>query len=234
MFVWMLLLSLLAGWLVNLVADTAPENRSVRETWLWSACQFSGLLPQELGLSTACVNCPSRRPWRYILVWCATLLLGWFAYQQLGFSVSGIILATEAWFFLAVALIDLEHRRVLNNMLLPAVPMIVIFDLMTHLPSPASALAGAVTGFGLFLLLALIRPGGMGMGDVKLAGVIGLATGFNGVIGAMLICIITGGLAAAVVVLRKRTARGQTIAYAPYLVLGAWAALYYGTAIWHF
>ena len=74
----------------------------------------------------------------------------------------------------------------------------------------------------------------MGMGDVKLAGVIGLATGFNGVIGALLIGILAGGLAAAVILIRKRTARGQTIAYAPYLVLGAWAALYYGTAIWHF
>jgi len=239
MFGWMLLVSLLAGWLVNLVADTAPERRSVRETWLWAACQFPGLLPQRLGLSTACATCPARRPWRYLLVWGATLLLGWFAYERLGFSLGGIILAVQAWFFLAVAVIDLEHRRVLNAMLLPAAPVIIIFDLLTGLPSPTSALLGALAGFGLFLLLALIRPGGMGMGDVKLAGVIGLATGFNGVIGAMLICILTGGLAAAVILLRNRTRHGQrtsgqTMAYAPYLVLGAWAALYYGAAIWHF
>ncbi|MFN8490667.1 MAG: A24 family peptidase [Caldilineaceae bacterium] len=234
MLVWMLLISLIAGWLVNLVADTAPERRSIRETWLWSLCQLPAPLPQKLGLGEMAANDRTHRPWRYLFVWCATLLLGWFAYQRLGFTLGGLVLAIQAWFFLAVAVIDLEHRRVLNSMLLAALPVIGIFDLINGLPSPTSAVGGALTGFGLFLLLALIRPGGIGMGDVKLAGVIGLATGFHGVIGAIMICMFTGGLAAAFVLLKQPKQRGQTMAYAPYLVIGAWAALYYGVSVWHF
>lgn len=234
MFVWMVLLSLLAGWLVNVTADTAPEQRSLRETWLWPIYQLPSPLQQKLGLNHTAHYRPPQRPWRYLAVWCVTLLLGWFAYQRLGFTFEGVALAIQAWFFLAVAVIDLEHRRVLNNMLIASLPVIVIFDLINGLPSPASALGGALTGFGLFLMLALIRPGGIGMGDVKLAGVIGLATGFHGVIGAIMICMLTGGVAAAVILLRHPKQRGQTIAYAPYLVIGAWAALYYGVSVWRF
>jgi leader peptidase (prepilin peptidase)/N-methyltransferase len=233
MVLW-LLLSLVAGWLVNVLADTMPERRSIGETWWWSVCLLPTALQAKLGLTTRTSGGQARRPWRYLLIWCAALLLGWFAYQQAGLSVTGFILALQAWFFLAVAVIDLEHRRVLNNMLLPALPVIVLFDLITGLPSPTSALLGAFTGFALFLLLAMIRPGGMGMGDVKLAGLIGLATGFNGVVGAMMIGIVTGGLAAVIILLRNRSLRGQTLAYAPYLVLGAWAALYYGVHTWRF
>ena len=234
MWVWMSLASLVAGWLVNLVADTAPEHRSLRETWLWALCQLPAPLRQKLGLHAIAANGQPYRPWRYLLIWCATLLLGWFAYQRSGFTLSGLVLAIQAWFFLAVAVIDLEHRRVLNSMLLASLPMFVLFALINGLPSPLSALGGALTGFGLFLILALIRPGGIGMGDVKLAGVIGLATGFHGVIGAIMICMLTGGLAAAFVLLRQPKQRGQTMAYAPYLVIGAWAALYYGVSVWRF
>ncbi|MCX6045374.1 MAG: A24 family peptidase [Chloroflexi bacterium] len=231
MVIWFLC-SLLAGWLVNLIADSAPERRSVRETWFWSACLLLHSWQEKMGLTTE--EAVGQRRQRYALVWLVALLLGWFAYQRLGISLAGGILAIQAWFFLAIAVIDLEHRRVLNNLLLPALPMIVLFDVVTGLPNPISALLGGIIGFSVFLLLAIIQPGSMGMGDVKLAGVIGLATGLNGVVGAMMICMITGGLAAVFVLVRNRSLRGQTIAYAPYLVLGAWAALFYGVDVWHF
>ncbi len=66
------------------------------------------------------------------------------------------------------------------------------------------------------------------MGDVKLAGLIGLTTGLDGVILAMTVGILAGGLAALALLASRRFDRKATMAYAPYLALGAWVALYFG------
>ncbi len=148
--------------------------------------------------------------------------------------MQGLVLSFQAWFFLAVAIIDLEHRRVLNKMLLAVLPALLLSPLVLQTPSLPSAILGALFGFSLFLLLAILWRGAMGMGDVKLAGVIGLTTGFAGVFVALFVCVAAGGVAAIVVLIRHRFQRGHTIAYAPFLVLGAWTAMYYGPELLNF
>lgn len=233
-----ILLSILAGWVVNLAADIlpgdAPLAQSLPTAWHWPVRQFwTGASKTDL---------PAYRPVRTLLVWGAALGLGLLALGQSGFTAANLLLAIYAWFFLAVAVIDLEHRRVLNVMLLALLPFALIASLLFQTPAWPSALAGGLLGFALFLVIALIRPGGMGMGDVKLAGAIGLVTGWSGVLTALTIGIFAGGIAAAVILVRSRWAvtkerekdsrkngqldRKLTMAYAPYLVLGAWIALY--------
>ena len=231
--IWILLLGLLAGWAVNLAADLIPERRSLAQGWYYPLCQLlpTGLLHQT-GLNKACVQAPAR-PWRYSLVWIMSLFLGWLAYQQSGWQLLTLIQAGYAWFLLAIAVIDLEHRLVLNRMLLAALPITLFGSLILNQPVLISALLGAAVGFGSFLIIALLRPGAMGMGDVKLAGLIGLLIGFPGVIIALFTGIMAGGLAAILLLVHSRFGKGQTMAYAPYLVLGAWIALFAGTVLWH-
>lgn len=229
MSIWMLLLSLIAGWFVNLVADSAPERRSLSETWWWAICQLPTRWQRWLGINSRYAPYPPHRPWRYTLVWIMALLLGWLAEWRMGGgNWAGVLLAIQAWFLLAVAVIDIEHRRVLNRMLLLALPVVLLLQLWTGLPGLLSALGGGLAGFGFFLLLALIRPGGMGMGDVKLAGLLGLTLGLQGFLTAVIICLVSGGVAAAAILVRNRFRPGQTLAYAPYLVLGAWVTLFFG------
>jgi prepilin signal peptidase PulO-like enzyme (type II secretory pathway) len=153
-------------------------------------------------------------------------LLGWLAALCTAGWTEALLLAGLAWFFLAVAVIDLEQRLVLNSMLLPAVPLILLGQWLAGGPPLVSALLGGVTGFGCFLVLALIRPGSLGMGDVKLAGVVGLAVGIDHLGMALLVGVCAGGLASLLVLSRSGFRSGQTLAYAPYLVIGAWTALY--------
>jgi len=229
MSVGMLCLSLIAGWLVNLVADSAPERRPLHETWLWAIYQLPHRWQVWLGATRGGVPCPPHRPWRYALVGAMALLLGWLSEWRMGAgSLASLLLAIQTWFLLAVAVIDLEHRRVLNRMLLPALPVVLLLQLWMGWPVFLSALGGGVVGFGFFLLLALIRPGAMGMGDVKLAGLLGLALGWQGCLMAIIICLLSGGVAAAAILVRNRFRPGQTLAYAPYLVLGAWVTLFFG------
>jgi leader peptidase (prepilin peptidase)/N-methyltransferase len=137
------------------------------------------------------------------------------------------LLAIAATFFLLVALIDLKHRLVPDVLIYPA----GIVALLLHLLLPGgqflAALIGGAFGFFTFLLTALLRPKGLGGGDVKLAAVIGLTTGFPEMLWALAVGIVSGGLAALALVLVARREAQSTIPYAPFLCLGAIVALLY-------
>lgn len=209
-----LILSALAGYCVNLVADVVPERKPIKRFWRMPLSR-----PQTL---------------RPLLVWIAAFALGWMSYQHWGWSLQALTAALYAWFFLVVAVIDIEHRLVLNRMLIPALGGILLLTLALHgFPGLITSLTGGAIGFVSFLALALVYPKGMGMGDVKLAGVIGLATGFPGILVVLLVCIFAGGVGALLILIRYRFKPGHTMAYAPYLSLGGWAALYFSSQLIH-
>jgi prepilin signal peptidase PulO-like enzyme (type II secretory pathway) len=236
--IWGILLGIPAGWVVNLLADTIPARRSLRTTWFWSFQQL-GIMGGNVApvLKDEDDNFALPAPRRYLLVWLVSMALGGLAFAQLGGTFNTLLVALEAWFFLAIAVIDLENRLVLNRMLLAATPLILVANLLFGEATITSILLGAVTGFGFFLLLAILVPGGMGMGDVKLAGMIGLTTGLSSVMTALFIAILVGGVAGAVILLNnrfhQRALRGQTMAYAPYLVVGVWVVLLDGLQLLH-
>jgi leader peptidase (prepilin peptidase)/N-methyltransferase len=93
---------------------------------------------------------------------------------------------------------------------------------------PEQAIAGAAAG-GFFLLAALAYPRGMGMGDVKLAGVLGLYLG-RAVAPALFVALIAGVLVGALVIARKGATEGRRTAvpFGPFLALGGVVALFAG------
>jgi leader peptidase (prepilin peptidase)/N-methyltransferase len=133
-----------------------------------------------------------------------------------------------------VALIDLETRMIPNRITLPAAILAVVAGALTR-PSglPEQLIAGgAAAGFLLIFLLAY--PRGMGMGDVKLAGVLGLFLGRSvGV--AILSGTLIGALAGAAVMARVGVSAGRKTAvpFGPFLALGGLIALFAGPAITH-
>jgi len=93
---------------------------------------------------------------------------------------------------------------------------------------PERLIAGAAAG-GFLLIAALAYPGGMGMGDVKLAGVMGLFLG-RAVAPAILIALLAGVLYGALVIARKGAQAGRktSVPFGPFLALGAIVAVYAG------
>jgi len=150
-------------------------------------------------------------------------------------SAAGIALSvTLVLLLVPIALIDLEHRIIPNR--LTALGAVLALALGTALdPSgePARLIAGAAAG-GFLLLAALAYPGGMGMGDVKLAGVLGLFLG-AAVAPALLIALLVGVLVGAVVIARKGAAAGRktAIPFGPFLAFGAVVAVFVGPALVH-
>ena len=137
----------------------------------------------------------SRFVW-YGLIATIVLGLGLLAIWRIGPVMDGVTAMLYAWLLLAIAVIDLDQRRIPDRLLLVGVALAVGFSLLVGIPALLSALTGGIAGYTTFRLLSRIRSGAMGRGDVKLAGVIGLMSGFPGVVLALLIGMVAGGVAA--------------------------------------
>jgi leader peptidase (prepilin peptidase)/N-methyltransferase len=125
----------------------------------------------------------------------------------------------------AVTATDLRERRIPNKVLGAA----VVLGLPLLAASDPGALPGRVTAAlvagGAFLVMALLRPGGFGLGDVKLIATMGLFLG-PAVLGAVLLALLAGSLWGVALFLRHgRAAAKLTIPFAPFLALGSLLAL---------
>lgn len=140
----------------------------------------------------------------------------------------GLVLVTA---LMAVTITDLERRIIPNKILLVTMvgglAIAAIFD-----PSslPERAIAGVAAG-GLLFLAALIYPSGMGLGDVKLAAVMGFFLGRN-VAPALLVALIAGSVVGLALIAREgASARKKAIPFGPFLALGALVALLAGNQL---
>lgn len=94
-----------------------------------------------------------------------------------------------------------------------------------------SAIIAGIAAFVIFLLIVIISRGGMGFGDVKLVGLIGLMTGWPHIFLAILIGVLLGGIVAIILLFLRIKGRKQTIPFGPFLAVGAIATLLYGQVI---
>ncbi len=148
-------------------------------------------------------------------------------------SAAGIALGIVTVLVLVpVALIDLDCHLIPNRIVGPAALVaLVLGSALDPSGEPARLIAAAAAG-GFFGLAALASPRGMGMGDVKLAGVMGLLLGAS-VAPALLIALLSGIAIGMVVLLRREPGerRGVGVPFGPSLAIGGLAALFAGHAI---
>ena len=132
-----------------------------------------------------------------------------------------------------ITLIDLDHHIIPNVLIAdrggrgarPSCCALEPDELVEHL------IAGAAAG-GFFLVAAIVYPRGMGMGDVKLAGVMGLFLG-RAVVPAIFVALVAGTLVGAVIIARQGVAEGRKkgIPFGPWLALGSLVGLFAGDEI---
>jgi leader peptidase (prepilin peptidase)/N-methyltransferase len=179
-----------------------------------------------------CRSCGAPISVRYPLVealtaaLCVGAVLAHHSAAGIALSVVLILLVVPA------ALIDLEYRIIPNRItVLGAVLALVIGLALDPAGEPERLISGAAAG-GFLLLAAVAYPGGMGMGDVKLAAVMGLFLG-RAVAPAMLIALLAGVLVGATVIALKgaREGRKTAVPFGPFLALGALVAVFAGQAI---
>lgn len=243
------ILGICLGSFLNVSIDRLPRGKSlVYPPSHCDACNQK-LRPWELipvvsylCLRGKCRYCGANIPRRTLMVELGTgLLIAWLAFSY-GFSLAFLVLAFYTCLFLVLAIIDLEHGLVLNKITYPAIGLsLVIAPFWSSLGLPRTLLAtdtmlhtflssliGGAIFAGFLLLTVLLSRGAMGWGDVKLAALVGLATGFPSVLVAMMVAFISGGLIAGLLLLLRLRSWKNTIPYGPFLSLGTFIALLWG------
>lgn len=173
-------------------------------------------------------------PYRRLVVVVATTMI--FALLGARFEGTDWQLAIAAMYASALIICtatDLLAYRVPNAVTYPAILAALIIGMVAPDANRLNVLFGGLLFGCLLFVPALLTGGAMGMGDVKLAFFIGFALGLTFVVPAMLIMAMSGGLAAAVLLVTKLRGKGDPIPYAPFIAGGALVSmLISGTAFY--
>jgi leader peptidase (prepilin peptidase)/N-methyltransferase len=224
------------GSFLSVVAARVPLRRSLVRPG--SACMSCGEpirwydnvpVVSWLLLGGRCRSCGARVPWLYPAVELTTAALVVACVLAFGLSARAAVAAFFCAVLVAVSAIDLVHRIIPNRIVLPAAAVCLAAQTLLQ-PSPEWALA-AVGACGFLLVAAVAYPSGMGMGDVKLALLMGAVLGRT-----VPVALMAGMLAALVpsfVLLARhgRAARKMGIPFGPFLALGSVLALFAGDAV---
>ena len=240
------------GSFLNVVADRMPTGRSLSKPR--SFCESCGrtltsidLVPvvSYLVLRGRCRHCGAIIPVRLMVVEAVTGALFTIVYVRYGLELEFVVLAAAVSLLLAVALIDLEHGLILNRIVYPSAGVLIIlapfwteFDLSRSFfgsssmaASLANSLLAGAGAFLAFLLILIAFPRGMGAGDVKLAGLLGLLVGYPGILISVWIAIVGGGAVAIALLLLRRKGRKDAIPFGPFLAAGALVVVLAGSDI---
>jgi len=233
------LLGAATGSFLNVVADRLPQHGSLLTPP--SRCPTCGhaltrfeLVPiaSYIALRGRCRECGDRIGLRSVVVEAATAAL--FALAALRWTGPGWAMMAElvlACFALSVLIVttitDLEHGLILDKVSIPAILLAAGVALLRGWPTMLDYGLGGVLGAGLIAAIILLVPGGMGWGDAKLAGFIGLITGLAGLPFALFIGFVSGGLIAGLLLLSGRVGRRDTLPLGPFLAVGGAVTVLY-------
>lgn len=232
------LAGLMVGSFLNVVAARVPRGESIVSPG--SACPhckhpvrpWDNLPVVSWALLRGrCRDCAAPISARYPAIEALTGLLWAGAVWRFGLTWEAGVMIALLSSLLVLSAIDIEYRIIPNKILLPMIPVILAAQLAI---APDRWLELAVAAFaasGYLFLAALIKPGGMGMGDVKLALLLGVGLGASVAV-AMLCGIIVAALVGIGIVLARGAAgRRVRIPLAPFLSAGAVVAAFWGTTI---
>ena len=226
------------GSFLNVVAARVPMRRSIVSPP--SACMSCGHeiawydnvpLVSWLVLRGRCRSCGVRISAVYPAVELVTALLVAGCVWKFGLGGSAFVAAFFCLALVAVSATDIEHRIIPNRIVLPAAAIVLAANTALH-PSPRWALA-ALGASGFLFAAALAYPKGMGMGDVKLALLMGAALGAT-VSVAMMIAMVSALVPGLYLLARHGSAaRKMGVPFGPFLALGSVVALFAGHPLLH-
>jgi leader peptidase (prepilin peptidase)/N-methyltransferase len=199
-------------------------------------------------LRARCASCREPISARYPLVELATglafVMVTWFflATSRLPVLATATVIVAYLYFAaisIALTMIDLDTHRLPNAIVLPSYVVIAVLFAVACIEGAEweallRAAIGAAALYAFYFILRVIRPGGMGGGDVKLAGVVGAMLAWLGwgslIVGAFA-AFLLGGIFGVALLLARRAGRKSAIPFGPWMLAGAWVGIFGGQEI---
>jgi len=184
-------------------------------------------------LGGRCRYCSSPISWQYPIV---ELIAGALAFLIFNFQFSIFNLIFNliiTYSLLAIFVSDLIYTTIPDEIVFPTLFIVFIYLILQSPNFLISNFLIFLLTAGFFYLLVLITRGrGMGLGDVKLAGLMGLILGWPKIIVALYLAFLTGAFFGVILILLKKKKFGQHIAFGPFLTTATFVSLFWGEKIW--
>jgi len=180
-------------------------------------------------LKGRCRFCGRKISWRYPLIELLAGALFYLSYlSHLSFLSYLLICGLVVIFF-----VDLEHQIIPDEIVIPLSVLFLGYRLLTNIQYLISnfLITGIVSFLFLYLIHLLTKGKGMGLGDVKLAFLMGLVLGFPKIVVAFYLAFLTGAFVGVILILLSRAKLKQKIAFGPFLVFGTIFSLLWGEKI---
>lgn len=239
----------LFGSFANVMIHRVPRRESVvRPASRCPSCE-TPIAPRDnvpilswLLLRGRCRHCRARISVRYPIV--EALTAGLFGLAAARLEPADLIAFLPLfWVLVVLSGIDIDHKLLPNRIVLPATAVMTVLLLGAALAGPGigawvRALVAGAASFAGFLVIALISPKGMGMGDVKLSAVLGMGLGYFGyarVFVGFFIAFLLGAVGGILLILARRGGMKSEIPFGPYLAAGTVIGILWGaglTAAW--
>ncbi|MDR7074952.1 prepilin peptidase [Fictibacillus barbaricus] len=180
-----------------------------------------------LAFGGKCRTCRKKITFLYPAVELLTGALFAFSYIKYGFSAELLIACSLIFLSSIIFVSDLLYCIISDKVMIVFFVWFFVLLFITEYRGWIDAIGGGLFGFCFLFILAVVSKGGIGGGDIKLMGVIGLVLGFQGTYFTLMIASITGVLVAIVGLMLKKYTRKTAIPFGPYLVIGAMVTYYY-------
>ncbi|SHF78731.1 prepilin peptidase [Ornithinibacillus halophilus] len=243
MIIYLVLLGLIFGSFFNVVGLRLPKNLPFTNdrsycphcnhtlAWYELIPVFSYII--QCG---KCRNCKIKISIQYPLIEFLTGLLFAFSYITFGFTIELIVSLLFVSMLVILLITDIKYMLIPNKVLLFFLPFFIVLRIVEPLDPWWSSVVGGVFGFVLLAFIILISRGGMGAGDMKLFGVLGIILGMKGVLLAFFLACIIGSIVGVILLKFKIIERKQPVPFGPYIVVASLITYFYGAALiqWYF
>ncbi len=249
--IFFFLLGTVVGSFANVCIYRMPRNLSIllpssRCPSCGTPIRFYDNIPilSYLILRGRCRNCGWRIPIRYPLVEFLNGVCFVAVFMRYGLTPEGLFFMAFFTALIVITFIDLDFQIIPDRITLPGTAVGLLAGglflpdcFQRGLPLGwVQSLVGALVGFGVFYLIAVVSRGGMGGGDIKMMAMVGAVTGFKGVFLTTFLGSLTGSFVGIGLMAFKGKGRKTKIPFGPFLALGAAVTILFGEEIlrWYF
>lgn len=182
-------------------------------------------------LKGKCRGCGTKIHWVYPVMELATGLLFAFAYYQLGFTLELVVALLFISLLVIITVSDIAYMLIPDKILLFFLIPLIVLRVFEPLSPWWDSIVGAVVGFGVLFLIAIVSKGGMGGGDIKLFLVIGLVLGWVPTLLTLFLASIIGTVIGVISLRRTKQGRKTPIPFGPSIAIAAIIAYFYGESL---
>ena len=182
-------------------------------------------------LKGKCRGCGTKIHWMYPVMELITGLLFALAYIELGFSLELIVAILFISLLVIITVSDIAYMLIPDKILLFFLIPLIVARVFSPLSPWWDSILGAVVGFGVLFLVAVVSKGGMGGGDIKLFFVIGIVLGTMHSLLTLVLASLLGAVVGIITLRITKQGRKTPIPFGPSIAVAAVITYFYGEAI---